>query len=195
MPQPSKLTVFVRRDFSQGDGMRRYPTSAVLFSVDKPSKGKPCLLSQFEVLSLLHETGHALHNLVSETQHGLLHGTEVARDFVEVQATVLEKLMTIPSLLRRMSCHYAHLSPELERAWREGSGELSKMPEREIPEELVVASLQKSKDFSLFRTYANLASSLFDMAIHNVQSHEEIEKMNLAETFDEYTRRLDCSTV
>jgi metallopeptidase MepB len=164
--------------------MRRYPTSAVLLSVDKPSKGKPCLLSQFEVLSLLHETGHALHNLVSETQYGLLHGTGVTRDFVEVHATVLEKLMTIPSLLRRISCHYAHLSPDYEAVWRGGSGKLSKMPEKEIPKELVVASLKKSKDFSLFRSYANLASSSFDMAVHNVQSHKEIEKMNLAETFN-----------
>jgi metallopeptidase MepB len=86
-----------------------------------------------------------------------------------------------------MSCHYAHLSQEYAQTWREGRVESSVetlLPEREIPERLICASLEKSKDFSLFRSYANLASSLFDMAVHNAKSHEDLEKMNLAETFN-----------
>jgi metallopeptidase MepB len=124
---------------------------------------------------------------VSETRYGSLHGTGVARDFVEVHATVLEGFMTVPRLLRRMSCHYAHLSPEYAQTWREGGMEPSvesPLPEREIPEQLICASLEKSIDFSLFRSYANLASSLFDMAVHNATSHEDLEKMNLAEIFN-----------
>jgi hypothetical protein len=46
------------------------------------------------------------------------------------------------------------------------------------------ASLGKSKDFGLFRGYGNLALSLFDMTVHNPTRHEELEKMNLAKTFN-----------
>jgi metallopeptidase MepB len=140
------------------------------------------------VLTLLHETGHALHNLVSETQYGLLHGTGVTRDFVEVHAMVVEKFMTIPRLLRKMSCHYSHLSSVYAKGWREEAGGASGLPERELPDHLIAASLQRSKDFSLFRSCANVASCLFDMAVHNPQSHEALEKMNLAETFNRIHR-------
>jgi len=160
----------------------------VLLSVDKPTKGKACLLTQFDVLSLLHETGHPLHNLVSETQFGVLHGTGVARDFVEVHATVLEKFMTIPRFLRQMSCHYAHLSPEHEKAWRKTAGDSVQLPYQEIPDHLISTILEKSKDFSLFRSYANLAASFFDMAVHNPESHETLEKINLAGTFNRIHR-------
>jgi metallopeptidase MepB len=161
----------------------------VLLSVDKPPKGKPCLLTQFDVLALLHETGHALHNLVSETQYGLLHGTGVSRDFVEIHATVLEKLLTIPSLLRRISCHYSHLSPEYAKVWREDGGTVE-LPKPDIPDDLIATSLKKSKEFSLFRSYANLASSLFDMAVHHPESHAALENMNLAETFNRIRREV-----
>jgi metallopeptidase MepB len=158
--------------------------------MEKPSEGEPCLLSQFDVLALLHETGHALHNLVSETEYGLLHGTGVSTDFVEVHATVLEKLMTIPWVLRRISCHYAHLSLKYEDMWRAVNKCSLDLPERAIPNDLINASLQKSKDFSQSRSYANLASSFFDMAVHNPESHGALEAMNLADTFNQIHRRV-----
>jgi metallopeptidase MepB len=125
-----------------------------------------------------------MHNLVSETEYGQLHGTGVTKDFVEVHATVLEKLLTIPSLLRRISCHYSHLSPEYAKEWHEKVGEDIELPAKDIPDELVAASLKKSKDFSFFRSYANLASSLFDMAVHHPESHDALERMNIVETFN-----------
>jgi metallopeptidase MepB len=129
-----------------------------------------------------------LHNLVSESQYGLLHGTGVTRDFVEVHAMVIEKFMTIPRLLRKMSCHYSHLSPKYAKVWREEAGDASGLLERELPKQLIVASLQKSKDFNLSRSYANVASCLFDMAVHNPESREVLERMNFAETFNRIHR-------
>jgi metallopeptidase MepB len=140
------------------------------------------------VLQLLHETGHALHNLVSETQYGLLHGTGVTRDFVEVHAMVIEKFITVPRLLRKISCHYSHLSPEYEKVWREKAGDSASLPERPLPEKLIVVSLQGSKDLNFSRSYANIASCLFDMAVHNPESHEALERMALAETFNRIDR-------
>jgi metallopeptidase MepB len=174
-----------RKGYHLKNSGRRYPTSAVLIPVAKPKVGEPCLLSQFEVTALLHETGHALHNIVSDTQYGLLHGTGVTRDFVEVHAMVVERFLTLPKLLRQMSCHYSHLKPEYTKAWQENVKDL---PPKKLSDDLIAACLKNIKDFNFGRSYANVALCHFDMAVHNPETHESLEKMNMAETFNQIER-------
>jgi metallopeptidase MepB len=147
------------------------------------------LLKLNDILAILHETGHALHNLLSQTQYGLLHGTGVCRDFVEIPSTVVEKIMTRPRVLQDISCHYAYISLEYTESWIKDQKNLDDakaiaLPEKKIPEALITRMLQKFRESATFMNNANIAGSLFDMAVHHPTNHLDLENMNLASEFN-----------
>jgi oligopeptidase A len=73
--------------------------------------GEPALLTHREVVTVLHELGHLMHHLLSESSSYLLWGTAVPRDFVELPSQLLEEWAWTRDGLDRISEHVEQGGP------------------------------------------------------------------------------------
>lgn len=95
-----------RRTAKCEDGSRILPIVSLVCNFPKSSNETPALLSHDEVATLFHEFGHALHNLLSESELSSFSGTHVARDFVEVPSQLFEEWVWDRTALDRFAKHY-----------------------------------------------------------------------------------------
>ncbi|XWX01200.1 hypothetical protein V2A60_009226 [Cordyceps javanica] len=155
------------------DGRRHEPFTALVCNFPKPTREKPALLQHSDVVTLFHELGHGIHNLVSRTRYSAAHGTHVSRDFVEAPSQMLEHWCWVPHVLRTLSSHWDTKAP--------------------ISDDLI-ANLVKTKNVnsSIFNL-RQLIYSTFDMLIHGPESHEALEALDLAKVWNE--RRAEVSGV
>lgn len=169
--------------FIQENGTRRYPATALVCNFSKPTLKKPSLLKHDEVVTLFHELGHGIHDLVSRTTYSRFHGTNTVRDFVEAPSQLLENWCWTPSQLKALSHHYSSLSPEYEAAWREQAKGQTK-PDKKLPDELI-SNLIKTKHVNdaLFNL-RQLHFGIFDMTVHEPSSHAEAEALKLSELYN-----------
>lgn len=169
--------------FIQENGTRRYPATALVCNFSKPTPKKPSLLKHDEVVTLFHELGHGIHDLVSRTTYSRFHGTNTVRDFVEAPSQLLENWCWTPSQLKALSHHYSSLSPEYEAAWQEQAKRQAK-PDNKLPDELI-SNLIKTKHVNdaLFNL-RQLHFGIFDMTVHEPSSHAEAEAMKLSELYN-----------
>jgi len=169
--------------FIQENGTRRYPATALVCNFSKPTPKKPSLLKHDEVVTLFHELGHGIHDLVSRTTYSRFHGTNTVRDFVEAPSQLLENWCWTPSQLKALSHHYSSLSPEYEAAWQEQAKGQAK-PDEKLPDELI-SNLIKTKHVNdaLFNL-RQLHFGIFDMTVHEPSSHAEAEALKLSELYN-----------
>ncbi|MBV8661293.1 MAG: hypothetical protein JO129_04065 [Candidatus Dependentiae bacterium] len=73
--------------------------------------GKETLLEFHDVKILLHEFGHALHELFGATEFVDLAGTKGPRDFIEVPSQLFEMWMDNPMMVKSFSQHYLTKEP------------------------------------------------------------------------------------
>lgn len=92
-------------------GKRVYPVTALVCNFSKPTATKPSLLKHDEVVTLFHEMGHGIHNLVSKTKYARFHGTSVEWDFVEAPSQMLEFWPWNKDQLKALSSHYETKEP------------------------------------------------------------------------------------
>jgi Zn-dependent oligopeptidase len=88
------------------DGKIHNVTSVLVMSITKGENNKPTLLTHDEVVTMFHEFGHAMHQLLNESKLAPLGGTSVTRDLVEVPSMFLEYLCWNPDNLRQIGCHW-----------------------------------------------------------------------------------------
>ena len=172
--------------FITENGTRRYPATALVCNFSKPTPKKPSLLKHDEVVTLFHELGHGIHDLVSKTTYSRFHGTSTVRDFVEAPSQMLENWCWTPSQLKSLSLHYSSLSPEYYKAWEESAGDRASQgkPSENIPDELIAKMIKaKHLNDALFNL-RQLHFGTYDMTIHEPKTHEEVEKMDLSETYN-----------
>jgi len=169
--------------FIQENGTRKYPATALVCNFSKPTPKKPSLLKHDEVVTLFHELGHGIHDLVSRTTYSRFHGTNTVRDFVEAPSQLLENWCWTPSQLKALSHHYSSLLPEYEAAWQEQAKGQAK-PDDKLPDELI-SNLIKTKHVNdaLFNL-RQLHFGIFDMTVHEPSSHAEAEAMKLSELYN-----------
>lgn len=137
-----------------------------------------------ELILLVHEFGHGIHDLVSKTKYARFHGSDgTTIDFGEAPSQLLERWCWIPSVLKSIGRHYTSLSPTYLNAWKrdnkESCGPPVKMPDDMI-ERLVGAKHHKGALFHLNQ----LHWCFFDMAVHEPQKHGGIESLNIATLFN-----------
>ncbi|KAF2113429.1 thimet oligopeptidase [Lophiotrema nucula] len=165
------------------NGKRRYPATALVCNFSKPTPKKPSLLKHDEVVTLFHELGHGIHDLVGRTIYSRFHGTNTVRDFVEAPSQMLENWCWTPSQLRSLSKHYSYLSTDYEQAYFESSGE-TKKPSESMPHELIAKLLSTKHVNDALFNLRQLHFGIFDMTVHTPKSHEEIENMDISEKFN-----------
>ena len=111
------------------------------------AKGDPALLSYDDARTLFHEFGHALHQILSDVTYGLIAGTSVARDFVELPSQLYEHWLEVPEVL---SAHARHVET--------GAA---------MPQELLDRLLGAQNFDQGFATVEYVASALVDLEFHD----------------------------
>jgi peptidyl-dipeptidase Dcp len=82
------MTTFREQSNVNGDEQR--PIVSLVCNFTKPTESNPSLLTFSEVETFLHEFGHGLHGILSETTYESLSCTNVYRDFVELPSQIME---------------------------------------------------------------------------------------------------------
>lgn len=151
------------RGQSRKDGKNITPIITVCFNYAKSPNGATTLTAD-EALTVFHEMGHAIHQLLSNCTYPSVSGTNVARDFVELPSQILEHWCLQPEVLKM----YA----------KNEKGEV-------IPQEMVEKMETSGNFFQGFMFSEILAASYLDMCFHSVKAGEkvntqEVEKSAMA---------------
>ncbi|KAK1992171.1 metallopeptidase MepB [Colletotrichum falcatum] len=176
--------------YTREDGSRQYPATALVCDVSRPTAESPSLLRHNEVVTLFHELGHAIHDLVAKTKYACFHGTETVLDFGEAPSQMLENWCWTPSQLKPLTRHYSFLSPEYLAIWQSRQTASRGLPSERMPDDLI-ESLVRSKyvNSALFHLY-QLCICYFDIAVHSPESHAAVENMDVSATYNRTRREL-----
>lgn len=134
----------------------RRPYVTIVTNIAPPSaEGEPVLLRPDEASTLLHETGHALHALLSDCRYPSQAGTNVRRDFVELPSQLNEAFLIRPEFLDVAARHHATGAP--------------------VPADMVRA-MQRSASFgAAYQCMRQLGFGYIDMAWHTLSDAARAE--------------------
>ncbi|KAF4552950.1 Peptidase family M3-like protein 1 [Elsinoe fawcettii] len=176
--------------YIDSNGTRRYPATALVCNFSKPTPKKPSLLKHDEVVTLFHELGHGIHDLVSRTQYSLFHGTNTVRDFVEAPSQMLENWCWTPSQLRSLSKHYSYLSDSYKAAWSESAKSTTAPPSEQLPDNLVDSIIRTRHVNDALFNLRQLHFGIFDMTVHEGESHKQIEDLRVSELYNKLRKEI-----
>jgi thimet oligopeptidase len=92
---------------------RSVPVMAIVGNFPAPADGKPGLLTMFDIETVFHEGGHAMHFLLTTAPYGSLAGFNTEMDFVETPSQSLEEWAWDPVVLSSLSGHYTNTSQKI----------------------------------------------------------------------------------
>jgi peptidyl-dipeptidase Dcp len=92
--------------YKDKNGKDHRPHVMIVMNFPRPTETKPSLLSFDEVNTFLHEFGHALHGMLTQTTYRSLSGTNVVQDFVELPSQIMENWLREEGFLDRIAVHY-----------------------------------------------------------------------------------------
>lgn len=141
------MTAFREQQFNK-EGVEERPFVSIVCNFTKPTETDPSLLTFYEVTTLLHEFGHALHGILAEGKYQSITGTNVARDFVELPSQIMENWGTEKEYLASWAKHYQ-------------TGEV-------IPDELIQKIIDSKNYNSGYSSVRQLTFGIADMAWHTV---------------------------
>ena len=114
-PRPDKFGHFaafpITLSWRRPDGSRELPTVAIVGNWPTPGGKEPSLLSHSEVLTFFHEFGHAVAALADRSPYVTVGTAALRQDFGEAPSQMLENWTWEPSVLARVSRHYATGKP------------------------------------------------------------------------------------
>ena len=155
-PRDGKYNHFAEFSLIEGkslaDGRYQRPVCSLVCNFPTPTKGGPSLLSHYEVETLFHEFGHAMHALLTRAKYGRFSGTHVPGDFVEAPSQMLENWVWDKRVLDSFAADYRD-------------------PSKKIPAE-VLARLKQARLATEGTFYRRqLSFGIMDLALHT-QIHE-----------------------
>jgi len=123
------------------------PVAHLVCNFAPPTKTVPCLLSHDDVLTLFHESGHALHHLLTRVDYPSVSGINgVPWDAVELPSQFMENFAWEPEVVMLISSHYETGEP--------------------LPAELL-EKLRASRIFQAgLQMVRQIEFSLFDLRLH-----------------------------
>ncbi|KAI1420607.1 peptidase family M3 [Xylaria sp. FL1777] len=97
----------------QADSVKQLPTIALIcdFHQDKEGRNQPALLDYYQMETLFHEMGHAIHSILARTSLHNVAGTRCATDFAELPSTLMEHFCADPSVLALFARHHQTNEP------------------------------------------------------------------------------------
>lgn len=134
---------------SQGDKIKQLPTIALVCDFPQMSSesDQPALLSFFQLETLFHEMGHAIHSILARTSFQNVSGTRCATDLAELPSTLMEYFAADPSVLALFARHYKTNEP--------------------LPYELVAQKLHQAKRFEGSETENQIILAMLDQSLHS----------------------------
>ncbi len=94
------------RDQKKENNKNIRPLISIVTNFSRPTKKIPSLLTFNELITFLHEFGHALHGMFSECTFESLSGTNVVRDFVELPSQFMQNWAFEQEWLDTWAVHY-----------------------------------------------------------------------------------------
>ena len=88
------------------NGVENRPFISIVCNFTKPTADAPSLITHDELVTFLHEFGHALHGIFAQGRYPSLTGTNVSRDFVELPSQIMENWAFEPEYLNSFAKHY-----------------------------------------------------------------------------------------
>lgn len=138
---------------------------------------------------LFHELGHAIHDIVSNTQYARFHGTNVTVDFGEAPSQMLENWCWEPSVLKSLSKHYTYLSTTFRTAWEEQAGGAAQ-PAETISDAMIDSLVSSRRvTFGALFYLRQLHFAMFDMLVHQPTLDRPIESLDLAKEWNNLRSR------
>jgi metallopeptidase MepB len=177
----------IQPGFITENGTRRYPATALVCNFSKPSPKKPSLLKHDEVVTLFHELGHGIHDLVSRTTYSRFHGTSTVRDFVEAPSQMLENWCWTPSQIKSLSRHWSYLTPEYTAAYK-ASG--AQQPAENMPDELIQSIVKTRHVNDALFNLRQLHFGIFDMTVHTPSSHSAVVDLDASATYNRLRKEI-----
>ena len=151
-------------------------------------------------MTLFHELGHGVHDLVSRTIYSQFHGTSTVRDFVEAPSQMLENWCWTPSPLKSLSKHYSYLNTNFKTAWEESVATITvtghqnkksiQQPPEHIPDELVKNIVRTKHVNAALFNLRQLHFGIFDMTVHEPSDHKAIEDLPISETYNRLRKEI-----
>ncbi|KKY27254.1 putative metallopeptidase [Phaeomoniella chlamydospora] len=161
--------------YTDSNGQRHYPSAALVCNLNKPTPTRPSLLTHRQVLTLFHELGHAMFDLLARTNHAFLHALQVARDFGEMPSKMLEYFCWDPNILQTMSKHYSYICPEYRRTWLEENPNANAvLPPEKIPTEMVENIVRARHVGVALEQLRQISFSKFDLTIYGQKTHDDL---------------------
>lgn len=159
--QSSDIPAFNTPEEAANDGMamtkvdgklKQMPTIALVcdFPHNGATKNGPALLSFFQMETLFHEMGHAIHSFLARTSLQNVAGTRCATDLAELPSTLMEYFATDATVLSQFARHYETDEP--------------------LPYELVAERLRWSKRFEGSDTENQILLAMLDQELHSAQA-------------------------
>ncbi|KAI0842872.1 mitochondrial intermediate peptidase-like protein [Hypoxylon sp. FL0890] len=96
----------------QSGAVKQLPTIALVCDFeDNRARNGPALLDYYQMETLFHEMGHAIHSILARTSLQNVAGTRCATDFAELPSTLMEHFCADPSVLGLFARHHATDEP------------------------------------------------------------------------------------
>ena len=152
-PQEKMGGAWMNRAVSRrrAEGELELPVCYIVCNFTPPVEGKPALLKFYEVITLFHEFGHGLHNMLTTMDYAAVAGGNgVEWDAIELPSQFMENFCYLDDVIKDISCHV-------------DSGET-------LPNAML-EQLQKSKNFRV----ANSVLRQLSFARTDMQLHEDFD--------------------
>ncbi|PYH41045.1 M3 family metallopeptidase [Aspergillus saccharolyticus JOP 1030-1] len=169
--------------YLNSEGKRTPVVTALVCNV---SRGEPALLRHQEVITIFHELGHGVHDLLGKSKYALFHGHRTVADFVEAPSQLLEAWCWVPDCLRQLSCHYSYTPSRTTPASANNNEQPQSPPPppRSLPDTLLTSLLSTKPLNQALLTLRQIALSTFDMAVHHPSSHAALQSLNIPATYN-----------
>lgn len=171
-------SVNIQCGYLRPDETRQYPSTILMCSFPTPTPKSCALLKHHQVVTLFHEMGHGIHDLLAQTRYVRFHGYRLPPDFGEMPSVMLENWCWMKDVVKGLSCHYTTLDGNYLIHWRnQHPGKAD--PPVTIPDEMVECLIKhRYSNRGLYHLY-QLSISVFDLQIHSLGTNEEISELDI----------------
>ncbi len=152
------------------DGTTQSAVAVLLGNFPTSDASTPSLLEYLDVMTMFHEFGHCLHEILGYSPYCIFSGTGVEPDFVEGPSVMMEQFVTDLRVLRLVSRHYQD-------------------PTRPFPEEPMQRLLASRAYSARLYDKRQIAMARMDMDVH-LSKEVRAGKLNITQLGDRAMERI-----